>query len=298
MSRTPIVMAEILPPQDDPAVTAIMTGLCRATGAVACRLDIEIVPEGAAASYVSGASQDEPSLLIQLEPGHRFRGTCRLFGAGAGPAASPAALESLRPLLEGSLLALIERCNSAQQLEVIAGILGASEEAMLLIDHTGEILFANASGDELLSLHTRQPLAHLTGNGHHAPLLHLITGEINALRSAGERTFRRSLTMGDEEWELDLVALSGPGSRSYCLAILAASRLPTPEQLHHRLTPLKVTRREADVLAHVLQGKTAYQIAEALGISEYTVKDHLKHVYGKLGISSRSQLLARVASLA
>lgn len=299
MWRTPIVMADILPPQEDPAVAAIVEGMCRASGAVACHLDLEILPEGPSTSYRFGVPDGRPAVLIQLEPGHRFRGTCELYGAGRGPAASPAALESLRPLLEGALLALIERCNWAQQLEVTAGILGATEEAMLLVDQGGEILYANARGDELLFLHTQQPLAHLAGNGGSAPLLHLMTAEIEAMRGAGERSRRRSLTMGKgETWELELVALSAPGNRSYYLAILASTRLPDADDLRRRLSDRRVSRREAEVLALVLQGKKACQIATELGISEYTVKDHLKHVYDKLGINSRSQLLARVTQLA
>ena len=45
-----------------------------------------------------------------------------------------------------------------------------------------------------------------------------------------------------------------------------------------------------------LEGKSAKQIAEILGISKNTLKYHNKNIYSKLGISSRKQLL-RFAAL-
>jgi DNA-binding CsgD family transcriptional regulator len=45
-----------------------------------------------------------------------------------------------------------------------------------------------------------------------------------------------------------------------------------------------------------LEGKTAQEIAAILGIQENTMKYHNKNIYGKLGVSSRKQLL-RFAAL-
>ena len=52
-----------------------------------------------------------------------------------------------------------------------------------------------------------------------------------------------------------------------------------------------VSDREAEVVAGVLRGLRNAEIAESLFICEYTVKDHLKHVFGKLGVSSRGGLI-------
>jgi DNA-binding CsgD family transcriptional regulator len=54
------------------------------------------------------------------------------------------------------------------------------------------------------------------------------------------------------------------------------------------LTPSE--RRVAELAA---QGLTTRQIAEALFVTPKTVEFHLRHVYQKLGVSSRDQL-ARV----
>jgi DNA-binding NarL/FixJ family response regulator len=50
-----------------------------------------------------------------------------------------------------------------------------------------------------------------------------------------------------------------------------------------------LTEREAQVLRHMAGGLTNKQIAEALGISYETVKEHVQHVLGKLGVTDRTQ---------
>ncbi len=51
-----------------------------------------------------------------------------------------------------------------------------------------------------------------------------------------------------------------------------------------------LTRRERDVANLVAAGQRNRVIADALGISEGTVKMHLHNIYAKLGLESRTQL--------
>ena len=54
--------------------------------------------------------------------------------------------------------------------------------------------------------------------------------------------------------------------------------------------PLELlTRREREVLHLVAQGLTNKQIAGVLGVSRSTVKTHVEHIIGKLGVSDRTQ---------
>lgn len=50
-----------------------------------------------------------------------------------------------------------------------------------------------------------------------------------------------------------------------------------------------LTNRESDVLKLVASGACTPDVAEKLGISKYTVEDHLKQIYRKLDISSRAE---------
>jgi DNA-binding CsgD family transcriptional regulator len=65
----------------------------------------------------------------------------------------------------------------------------------------------------------------------------------------------------------------------------------TLEDVKPHLLARGVSEREIDVVGCVLQGMRNAAIAQALFISEYTVKDHLKHVFAKLSVSSRGDLI-------
>ena len=61
---------------------------------------------------------------------------------------------------------------------------------------------------------------------------------------------------------------------------------------HDRPSPTVsgLTRREQETLVLVAKGYSNREIAEQLGISEYTVKNHLKNILQKLHLSNRVQL--------
>ncbi|MDQ0061113.1 response regulator [Paenibacillus harenae] len=64
----------------------------------------------------------------------------------------------------------------------------------------------------------------------------------------------------------------------------AAASKPLPDMT----TPL--TEREKEVLEHVATGASNREIAEALSLSEHTVKNHLKNILQKLHLANRVQL--------
>ena len=59
------------------------------------------------------------------------------------------------------------------------------------------------------------------------------------------------------------------------------------------LPPLQetLTDREREILGHLLAGESDEQITQALSISAGTLKKHLQHIYRKLGIQARWELL-------
>ena len=74
-----------------------------------------------------------------------------------------------------------------------------------------------------------------------------------------------------------------------------------PEHPEHRLSEL--TEREADILRLLAQGASNIQIADALNVSEKTVRNRLSEIFSKLRLNNRTQaalyaLREGIASLA
>lgn len=68
----------------------------------------------------------------------------------------------------------------------------------------------------------------------------------------------------------------------------------TPEVPHvdHQLTP-----REVEILTLLARATRTVEIADKLGISHHTVGDHIKNIYRKLKVSSRTEAVLRAREL-
>lgn len=53
---------------------------------------------------------------------------------------------------------------------------------------------------------------------------------------------------------------------------------------------IHLTPREAEIVRYVMLGESNKQIARRLGISNYTVRDHVSNLLKKAGVTSRSRL--------
>lgn len=66
------------------------------------------------------------------------------------------------------------------------------------------------------------------------------------------------------------------------------SDMPPPESV-----TVKLSARELDVLRHLGRGLGNEELGRALGVSGETIKSHLKSIFQKLGVSGRSEAVAR-----
>ena len=58
-----------------------------------------------------------------------------------------------------------------------------------------------------------------------------------------------------------------------------------------------LTDREAEALFFIAQGRSNRDIGEAMGVTTLTVKKHVEHLFGKLGVTSRAQATLRAVEL-
>ena len=79
---------------------------------------------------------------------------------------------------------------------------------------------------------------------------------------------------------IDAIRTIARGGTAYSAAALIGSREA------HRLP----SERETQVIAHVIDGATNAEIAAALGLSEKTVESHLRRLFDRYGLLSRTEL--------
>jgi DNA-binding CsgD family transcriptional regulator len=58
----------------------------------------------------------------------------------------------------------------------------------------------------------------------------------------------------------------------------------------------ELSGREQEVLYWVALGLTNDEVARRLWLSPHTVRTHLQHIYGKLGVRTRTEAAARLRS--
>ncbi|MCL5995773.1 MAG: LuxR C-terminal-related transcriptional regulator [Chloroflexi bacterium] len=90
-------------------------------------------------------------------------------------------------------------------------------------------------------------------------------------------------------------------ARAYAGRLMAAFRSTKRLDEGHaaQVQPLvdPLSDREREVLCRLVDGQSNQEIARALHITDNTVKAHLKHIYGKLDVSSRRQAVIKARQL-
>lgn len=72
--------------------------------------------------------------------------------------------------------------------------------------------------------------------------------------------------------------------------LLASLRLPDQKAARAVSPAATLTPRELQVVAAIVEGATNKDIGSQFGLSEQTVKNHVSHIFDKLGVSNRLEL--------
>lgn len=196
----------------------------------------------------------------------------------------------LAPLAAQLLARLSQAPGDRCARERLLALAEAIEEPAILFDRAGTILFANEAADALMSRQTEEGLAVLSGDRRTTPLVSYLM-QLATLGNA--RAERIALTDG-RCLEARVVDVPGDGTAArppVKIVLLEERAAPTIDDVRPHLVARGVSGREAEVVSGVLRGLRNSEIANELFISEYTVKDHLKHAFRKLSVASRGELL-------
>jgi ATP/maltotriose-dependent transcriptional regulator MalT len=107
----------------------------------------------------------------------------------------------------------------------------------------------------------------------------------------GESAFQEAWQQGqhrEPEAVLQLLASNGAGNVSPSARLSTPTIAMSPDPDAALPMPESLTRREVEIFRLLASGLTKSQIAEQLTISFHTVSAHVRSIYAKVGVSSRS----------
>lgn len=96
--------------------------------------------------------------------------------------------------------------------------------------------------------------------------------------------------VADRSGDANGASRGGAPSGLRIVAVLA--RLTAPERLAFLSSEWKLTPREREVFAHLVQGATNKRIASALGCKKSTASVHVMNITVKAGLRTRGAVLA------
>lgn len=227
------------------------------------------------------------SLAVEFHLTGLLRGALTLLRGPRRPWTAPEVLrfEVFRPLLAQLLESAAAAEIHAAARRRLESAAEAASTPILLVRPSGSVLYANRAAAALLS--ARGPLVVVPRDGRETPFSAWIS-RLGASAAAGEK-LRATLADG-RALEASVARFADDEDDVAVLTLRIQSAL-SHEDVRERLATRGVSGREAEVVGAVLEGLRNAEIACRLFITEWTVKDHLKHVFSKLGVRSRSGLL-------
>lgn len=203
-------------------------------------------------------------------------------------------------LAEVALRAIFNLTDSLERESALQSAVDASEDAVLIFDHDSAIAYANPAAEVLIASQTERALAVCHADGHREPLFTFLCRTVeDLLRSdAGAARWHGRLVVTDgRRMGCTVHVVAQPEGDRRAVVVLAEKGLGEPARLHDFAASFGLSPREEEVARLLFSGYSAGAIAEKLGISPHTARDHVKRLYRKTGASSRDALLERITQV-
>lgn len=204
------------------------------------------------------------------------------------------------PLTEGCVLLVEDSDSEAALIAHLLSVMGLTVHRAASVDAAQELLAEQAfqlavidvvlegtkTGIALLkylrhNLASRLPV--LVISGHNDP-----SRRLNAIKSGADDFLEKPFVIEEFVWRagrlLQSVALDGPDKT---MPAIDSGQLPCGSDWN------TLSAREVQIARHLLDGQSDKEIAARLGISYWTVRSHVQHVFDKLGIINRRELMVR-----
>jgi DNA-binding CsgD family transcriptional regulator len=288
----PIVLEPRCPAVEDPAVQEFLRLARALTNADWVELELRPIGPAPAQIYLLG-NRKQKIYEQSLDLGVDFDATLRLGRVTR-------LKNEIANILTASLKRILAYRSLVIEMHVLRGALETTSNSVLIFDHEGRILFANPPADHLLSLQTEDELL-ARSNGHaKQPLFSLMCDLVDQVRAEAVSTGSwKGVVELDQGGVLSCVVTrvedSDPEGIKAVLVVLQPTESESEIRVQTFVANYGLSPREQEVLHLLGRGLTTAAMAEELGISPHTVRDHLKHLYRKTGTKGRSELLGLIS---
>lgn len=100
--------------------------------------------------------------------------------------------------------------------------------------------------------------------------------------------------LGKRLYEIKLTLIDADADYRECIYLLHLSRVTHKiGKIFNQLNRTGLTNRELEIAMLIYQGDSPREIAEEINLSYHTVRNHIKSIYSKLDVSTRSEMLVR-----
>ena len=292
---------------------------------------LEEIWGGAAA--IAGFAMDEPVILSRERPSALTRGDadhdllCQVLGfdvadtlnlplvhvgeaigtaafarsadAGRFDARACSFFRMLSPHMRRSteINALLEA--STLSLNVLDSLFDRLNAPVLIANGSGRLIHVNRAAERLLSSGVI-PTSADTKSLRSPTLVRAINSIASQLGSTPHELVIERTSADGKSWTFHVIALhedGNAGAPEFVAVVGAPGAKPTTEWLRLIGRTSGLTDSETGVLAHLVQGCSTDDIADPLGVELSTVRTHLLHLYDKLDVHGRAQLIAKVHSM-
>jgi DNA-binding CsgD family transcriptional regulator len=205
------------------------------------------------------------------------------------PPFAPKELARLAEIRAQGVPALARVSNQSSSIGILTTALGVaaklSSAYLALLTGAGQVVWMCDDAAADLGLRTWQ-----TGKASIIPMAHPQVVEWGNVIGEANTTGAPSLSRGG----LTVQRLGADNDqRALFLVIDGARHLPdAPSPAWNALT-----RREREIAERLATGHSVANLAAGLGISPGTIRNHIKHIYRKLGVSSRVELAIRAGAM-
>ena len=180
-----------------------------------------------------------------------------------------------------------------------APLVDSGETGLIIADTAGKPIYLSAEGRRLLFLATNprsvsgalvgqpavlpKPVAQLCRN-----LSRVFFDDV----SASAPICHHSNVWGGFTFRAQWLDQDDPASG--LIGITVSHKVPMPVRLMRSAQSLRLSRRQAEVCVLIAGGASNEAIAERLGISRHTAKEHGRWIYNKLDVHNRTELVSKL----